>query len=64
LSQAAVLSIMAGDDLIEGPYTPSQVAEVITAFKQAISQGQLTVDRINQSVERILMLKLQYGIIK
>ena len=64
LSQAAVLSIMAGDDLVEGPYTPSQVAEVITAFKQAISQGQLTVDRINQSVERILMLKLQYGIIK
>lgn len=64
LSQAAVLSIIAGDDLVEGPYTPSQVADVVAAFKQAIAQGQLTIDRINQSVERILLLKLQYGIIK
>jgi len=64
LSQAAVLSILAGDDLIEGPYTPSQVADVIVGFKQAISQGQLTIERINQSVQRILLLKVQYGIIK
>ena len=64
LSQAAVLSILAGDDMIEGPYTPSQVAEVIAGFNQAISQGQLTIERINQSVQRILLLKVQYGIIK
>jgi len=64
LSQAAVLSILAGDDLIEGPYTPSQVASVITGFKQAISQGRLTIERINQSVQRDLLLKVQYGIIK
>jgi len=64
LSQAAVLSILAGDDLIEGPYTPSQVANVIAGFKQAMSQGKLTVERINQSVQRILLLKVQYGIIK
>lgn len=63
LSQAAVLSIMAGDDLVEGPYTASQVAEVIAALKQAIQQGELTIDRINQSVERILLMKAQYGII-
>jgi beta-N-acetylhexosaminidase len=63
LSQAAVLSIMAGDDLVEGPYTASQVAEVIVALKQAIQQGELTIDRINQSVERILLMKAQYGII-
>ena len=63
LAQAAVLSIMAGDDLIEGPYTISQVATVIEAFKQAIQQGQLTIERIDQSVERILLMKMQYGII-
>jgi beta-N-acetylhexosaminidase len=63
LSQAAVLSIMAGDDLVEGPYSASQVAEVIAALKQAIQQGELTIDRINQSVERILLMKAQYGII-
>jgi beta-N-acetylhexosaminidase len=64
LSQASVLSIMAGDDLVEGPYTPQQVAVVVSAFKQAIQQGKLTIDRINQSVQRILLMKLEYGIIK
>jgi beta-N-acetylhexosaminidase len=64
LSQASVLSIMAGDDLVEGPYTPEQVAAVVSAFKQAIQQGKLTIDRINQSVKRILLMKLEYGIIK
>ncbi len=64
LSQAAVLSIMAGNDLVEGPYSASQVAEVIAALKQAIQQGELTIDRINQSVERILLMKMRYGIIK
>src|SRR6266851_795057 len=64
LSQAAVLSIMAGDDLLEGPYSPSQVAVVVAALKQAIQQGKLTIDRIDQSVERILLMKVQYGIIK
>lgn len=64
LSQAAVLSIIAGNDLVEGPYTPDQVAAVVSAFKQAIQQGKLTIDRINQSVQRILLMKLQFGIIK
>ncbi len=63
LSQAAVLSIIAGNDLVEGPYSASQVAEVIAALKQAIQQGELTIDRINQSVERILLMKARYGII-
>ncbi len=63
LSQAAVLSIMAGDDIVEGPFSPSLVANVVTAFKQAIRQGQLSIDRINQSVQRILLMKLQYRII-
>ena len=63
LSQAAVLSILAGDDIVEGPYTPSQVADVVTALKQAIQQGKLTIDRVNQSVQRILLMKVQYGII-
>jgi hypothetical protein len=27
-------------------------------------QGTLTMDRINQSVERILLMKVQFGIIK
>ena len=64
LGEAAVLSILAGDDIIEGPYTPALVASVIFAFKQAIQQGRLTMSRIDQSVARILLLKMRYGIIK
>jgi beta-N-acetylhexosaminidase len=63
LSEAAILSIMAGNDMVEGPYTPSLVANVVTALKQAIRQGRLTINRINQSVQRILLMKVQYGII-
>ena len=64
LSQSAVLSIIAGDDLVEGPYSANQVAVVVTALKQAMQQGKLTLDRINQSVQRILLMKVQNGIIK
>ncbi len=64
LSEAAVLSIIAGDDMIEGPYTPSLVAGVVAAFHQAIQQGTLTMDRVNQAVVRILLMKIHYGMIK
>jgi beta-N-acetylhexosaminidase len=64
LSQAAVLSIIAGNDLVEGPYTPAQVADVVTALQQALNQGLISMDRINQSVQRILLMKMHYGIIK
>jgi beta-N-acetylhexosaminidase len=63
LSQASVLSIEAGDDLIEGPFTPLQVASVLAGLKQAVQDGSLSMARIDQSVQRILLMKLQYGII-
>lgn len=64
LSQAAFLAIIAGEDIIEGPYTPAQVAAVVVALKQALQQGQLSMARIDQSVQRILLMKLQYGIMQ
>ena len=64
LSQAATLAIIAGNDLVEGPYTTSQVASVEAALKQALQSGKLTEARIDQSVQRILLMKMQYGIIK
>ena len=63
LSQAAVLAIQAGNDLIEGPFTPAQVANVVAALKQSVQGGQLTTERIDQSVQRILLMKMRYGII-
>lgn len=64
LSQAAVLAIMAGNDLIEGPYTLAQVASVLSALKRALRSGQLSEARIDQSVTRILLMKAEYGILK
>ncbi len=63
LSESAVLAIAAGNDIIEGPFTPSQVADVVTALKQAIQQGRISIQRIDQSVERILLMKAHYGIL-
>ncbi len=64
IAKPSLLAILAGNDIIEGAFTASQVATTIQGFKDAIQQGQLTVDRVNQSVQRILLMKVQYGIIK
>jgi beta-N-acetylhexosaminidase len=64
LSQAAVLAIAAGNDLVEGPYTVSQVASVLTALKQAVKSGQITEARVDQSVARILLMKIESGMMK
>ena len=64
ISKAVVLSIIAGNDLVEGPYTAQDVANSVEALKTAIQQGQLSIDQVNQSVQRILLMKVQYGIIK
>lgn len=63
LSEASVLSIIAGDDMIEGPYTPQQVAEIVQAFKDALQRGRFTEERLNQSLQRILLMKMQYSIL-
>lgn len=64
LSQAAVLAIAAGNDLIEGPYSLSQVASVVSALKQALQSGKITEARVDQAVARVLLMKIQYGIVK
>ena len=64
ISKAVVLSIIAGNDIVEGPYTPQDVANCVEALKTAIQQGQLSMYQVNQSVQRILLMKVQYGIIK
>lgn len=64
LSQASVLAIAAGNDLVEGPYSVSQVASVLTAFKQAMKSGQISQARVDQAVARILLMKVEYGMLK
>ncbi|WIG57501.1 MAG: Beta-hexosaminidase [Ktedonobacterales bacterium] len=63
LPEAGVLAVIAGDDLLEGAYDTTSMSAMIAALKQAISSGRITIDRINQSVRRILMLKIRYGML-
>jgi beta-N-acetylhexosaminidase len=64
LTQVSVQAIEAGNDMIEGPSTPAQISDIVAAVKTAIQQGKLTQSQIDQSVTRILKMKIQYRIIK
>lgn len=64
LAQVSVQAIIAGNDILEGASSISDVQAIQSAVEQAIQNGQLTEARIDQSVQRILLMKYQYGIIK
>lgn len=59
-SASAVLAVKAGNDLLCADNYKVQVPAVI----KEVENGGISVSRINESVQRILELKLQYGIIK
>jgi beta-N-acetylhexosaminidase len=61
--QAAVLAILAGSDLIIGPDGPQTVQLTKDAFHQALDTGKLTQARIDQSVQRVLLMKIKMGVI-
>lgn len=63
LGQAAVLSILAGDDLLEGAWNSQSMGWMIGAIRQAMDVGQITPARIDQSVRRILTLKALHGLL-
>lgn len=63
VSQAIVLAIEAGADVVIGPYNPQMVQDAEDALRQALGSGQLTRARIDLSVQRILTLKIRTGLI-
>ena len=64
MAEAGVLSIIAGNDMIEGLGTPDQMRVMVNALRQAVQSGRISKARIDQSVRRILLLKLQYGLFR
>jgi beta-N-acetylhexosaminidase len=62
-AQAVALAIEAGSDLLMGASTPNDVAAMINGIKQAINAGEISQQRIDNSVQRLLMLKYQMGLI-
>lgn len=63
LGQAAVLSVMAGDDLLEGAFDSYSMRFMMDSIKGAIADGRISQARIDQSVRRILALKLRFGLL-
>jgi beta-N-acetylhexosaminidase len=63
LSQAALLAINAGTDLILGPRGLQDTVTMLTSLKQDVMSGQLSMDQVNASVQRILEMKLHYKIL-
>ena len=63
LSQAAVLAVKAGTDLLLGPRGLAETQTMIYGLKQAIQNGTLSESQIDASVTRILALKLKYKIL-
>jgi beta-N-acetylhexosaminidase len=63
LPEAAVLAVLAGNDLLEGPWNPATMSDVLNGLRNAVNSGRISLDRIDQSVRRILTLKAQYGIL-
>jgi beta-N-acetylhexosaminidase len=64
LTQAAVLAVEAGNDILLGPYNVQGVQDVINALHAAVTSGQITKARIDLSLQRILALKAKYGLLK
>lgn len=62
IGEAAVRSIQAGGDVLLVGHKYTSVDDVLTALQEAIDEGTITEQRINQSVERILLLKQQYEV--
>lgn len=58
---AAVMAIQAGVDIV---LVPGNGQEAFEAIQKAISKGELTMERIEESVERILALKIKSGLIQ
>ncbi|MFT4147098.1 MAG: glycoside hydrolase family 3 protein [Mobilitalea sp.] len=54
-------AVNAGADIL---LCPADLSGAIDALEQAVNSGEITEERINQSVKRILMLKIKKGIIK
>jgi beta-N-acetylhexosaminidase len=57
---ASVMALQAGNDMLLGANGTQQTIGVINAIKQALQDGRLTKARIDESVTRIIALKMQY----
>lgn len=63
MENAGVLAVQAGVDLLTFSGNQSHQNEAYKGIEEAVKRGEITEERINQSVRRILLTKLKYGIL-
>lgn len=63
LSQAAVMAVKAGTDLLLGPRGLAETQTMLFGLRQAVQNGTIPMSQIDASVTRIIALKLKYKII-
>ena len=62
LADACVMALQAGNDILEGASTSTEVQSIIDAVKTAIQNGTLTKAQIDASVTRVLALKMDFNV--
>ena len=62
LADACVLAMEAGNDILEGASTPTEVQDIIDAIKVAVQSGKVTKAQIDASVTRVLTLKMDFNV--
>lgn len=63
MATAAAMAIEAGNDMLEGAFSAYAVNDMKQAILDAMSRGDITPQRIDESVRRILLLKMRMGIL-
>lgn len=62
IDEAAVESVKAGTDIILMAHGYDELVSVFNRLKEAVLSGEITEERINKSLQRIVRLKWKYGI--
>lgn len=62
LGKACVLALNAGCDMLLVCHEYENIEEAITALKEAVQSGEVSMERLNEAVTRILQLKADYNV--
>jgi beta-N-acetylhexosaminidase len=60
IGKAAVESVKAGSDIILVAHDPNKIKTAINSLKTAVQKGEISEQRINDSVSRIIKIKRKY----
>jgi beta-N-acetylhexosaminidase len=63
IATACLMAAKAGADILMGPISTDEVNKVLAVFNDALTNDSGLGNRVNQSVTRILTLKIQMGLI-